>query len=133
MIHSLKDTADASEAALHRRAGLWVALALLVFHAALALRTNSPPTKGHATVADIRLRLDPNHATAAELTLLPRIGPKLAENIVVYRAGSMLAPPFGSPEDLGRVPRIGPAAIEKLRPFLRFPHTATSAPAEESP
>ena len=52
------------------------------------------------------MRLDLNTASAAELTVLPGIGPRLAERIVGDRPARG---PFRSIADLDRVHRIGPA------------------------
>ncbi len=56
-----------------------------------------------------------NTADAAQLTMLPGIGPKAAESIVAFRgtAGS-----FTSIDDLVKVKGIGPKRLEKLRPYL---------------
>lgn len=79
-----------------------------------------------APPADSRtLRLDPNIAPRADLMLLPGIGPALADGILEYR-NSLPPPAFRSPQDLGRVRRIGPATVEKLAPHLRFDSPATS-------
>lgn len=55
--------------------------------------------------------LDINTATAAELEALPGIGPKTAAAIIAGR-------PYSSVEDLLRVKGIGPATLEKLRPYV---------------
>ena len=60
------------------------------------------------------LRIDVNDADAAALESLPGIGPALAAAIVEYRerVGS-----FSTLDDLDAVAGIGPATIERLRPF----------------
>lgn len=55
--------------------------------------------------------LDLNNASQAELETLPGIGPKLASEIIRYRATS----PFRSVEDLENVPGIGPKRLESIR------------------
>ncbi|HOE65274.1 MAG TPA: ComEA family DNA-binding protein [Candidatus Hydrogenedentes bacterium] len=55
-----------------------------------------------------------NTATAEELEALPGIGPKLAGEIVRYRAQS----PFRAVDDLDNVPGIGAKRLETLRPFV---------------
>jgi competence ComEA-like helix-hairpin-helix protein len=78
------------------------------------------------TASDVHLRIDPNTATAAELELLPGVGPKLAENIVAYRqARRTQGIAFHSAMDLDGVPRIGPATIERLRSGLALPDDAS--------
>lgn len=52
--------------------------------------------------------LDLNRASAAELELLPRIGPALARRVVEAR-------PFASVDELVRVRGIGPRTLETLR------------------
>ena len=64
-------------------------------------------------------RIEPNTASAAELQLLPRIGPALAEAIVSYRR-EVAAPAFRTPDDLARVRGIGPRTVERIAPLLRF-------------
>jgi competence ComEA-like helix-hairpin-helix protein len=60
------------------------------------------------TVAALLAPIDVNHASASDLTRLPRIGPALAARIIEHR-------PFTDVEDLTRVPGIGPRTIERLR------------------
>jgi competence protein ComEA len=77
--------------------------------------------------------IDLNHASQAELQLLPGLGPKMAERIDAYR---ILYGRYRSVDDLRKVPGIGPKTIERLRPWLIVsgttrPSTASSpAPAE---
>ena len=63
-----------------------------------------------------------NTATAAELELLPGIGPSKAEAILAYRRRH----PFRTVAELGRVKGIGPKTVKRLRPNLvvRGPTTA---------
>lgn len=58
-----------------------------------------------------------NRAEIKDLEQIPRIGPVLARRIVADRArlGG-----FQRPEDLLRVPGIGTATLDRLRPYLRF-------------
>jgi len=60
--------------------------------------------------------LDPDRATAAELEALPGIGPALAARIVAKR-DSLHG--FRGVDDLRKVRGIGPATLERLRPFFR--------------
>lgn len=60
------------------------------------------------------MRIDVNSASAAELALLPGLGPSLAQRIVDDRAAHG---PFKSIDDLDRVRGIGKAIIERLRPY----------------
>jgi competence ComEA-like helix-hairpin-helix protein len=62
-------------------------------------------------------RIDVDRASAAELTRLPRIGPGLAARIVTNREAEG---PFGSLEGLDRVPGVGPALLDAIRPHAAF-------------
>lgn len=66
--------------------------------------------KGRQSATEDR-PVDLNQAARDELMALPGIGEKTANRIIRAR-------PFRSVEDLTRVPGIGPASLEKLRPFL---------------
>jgi competence ComEA-like helix-hairpin-helix protein len=78
---------------------------------------------------ELRLRLDPNTATACELEWLPGIGPRRAAEIVAYRE-RVEPPAFRHIEDLDNVRGIGPATVEELRPWLVCP--AAPATAEDA-
>lgn len=71
------------------------------------------------------MRFDPNGASAAELELLPGIGPTLAARIIEYRTTSGTI--FERPSDLDAVNRIGPAMVERITPYLRFEKTVPRA------
>lgn len=58
--------------------------------------------------------LDLNAASEMELQSLPGIGPKLAAQIVQYRADTR----FTRVEDLEEVSGIGPKKLESIRPFV---------------
>ncbi len=76
------------------------------------------PARGLATPAAAQLRLDPNHATRAELMLLPGIGPQMSRRIMDYRDACTDRPAFRAIEDLDGVRGIGPASIERLREYV---------------
>lgn len=83
--------------------------------AARAARLARPLQPGEAIDLDV--------ASAEELTRLPRIGPALAARIVADRAARG---PFGSLEAVQRVPGIGPATLEALRPYAEFSRRSAS-------
>lgn len=56
-----------------------------------------------------------NTANAAQLDLLPGIGPALAKRIIDYRTEHG---PFTSVDDLTKVKGIGPALMEKIRAYV---------------
>ncbi len=70
---------------------------------------NTPTTNTRAGILDL------NTATAAELELLPGVGPSLAARIVEYREKSG---PFQKFEDLDKVYGFGPKMLEKIRPMV---------------
>jgi competence protein ComEA len=62
-------------------------------------------------------RLDPDRATAAELTRLPRVGLALAKTIVADREKGG---PFGGLDGLDRVTGIGPGLLAAIAPHVSF-------------
>ena len=71
--------------------------------------------------------IDPNVAEAAELDRLPGVGPSRALRIVREREENG---PFAGVEDLTRVSGIGPASVERLRPYLRVAGARTNVVAQ---
>lgn len=74
-----------------------------------------PAAPGSKAEAPKPARLNLNTATAAELELLPGIGPGLAKRIVEHREKTGR---FRSAAELDKVKGIGPKTIEKLRPLV---------------
>jgi DNA uptake protein ComE-like DNA-binding protein len=62
-------------------------------------------------MSEENLKLDPNTADQDTLTLIPGIGPDLAERIVAAR-------PFQTVDELQRVNGIGPAFLNRISPML---------------
>ena len=58
--------------------------------------------------------LCPNTASRRQLETLPGVGPAIASRIIASR-------PYHQPSDLLRVRGIGPATLERIRPYLQFP------------
>lgn len=97
-------------------------LAVAAFGVALYNRPayiGDPPPPFPARYDELKDRIDPNTATAAELAVLPGIGPSKADAIIRYRQG-VPAPAFGSAMDLTNVRGIGQITAEKLAPYLYF-------------
>lgn len=59
--------------------------------------------------------VDLNSGSVEELAVLPGIGPKLAQTIVDFRNANGR---FTAPEDLLKVPGIGPAKLAAIRGYL---------------
>ncbi len=74
-----------------------------------------PAVQKPAAGAQLQGTVNINTADAAQLTLLPGIGPKMAESIIAYRSS---VGTFNSIEDLVNVKGIGPKSLEKMRPYL---------------
>lgn len=72
-------------------------------------------------------RVDPNRASAAELELLPGIGPQLARQIIAHRAAHGL---FRSVDELRTVRGIGPKKLMKLRPLVQIASEELEHPAQ---
>jgi competence protein ComEA len=91
-------------------------LALGLLACALAVRgaqAQDPPARAAVPVARPAV-VNINTAQAAELLLLPGIGPARAQAILEYRRSQGA---FLSVDELARVPGIGPRSLERLRPF----------------
>ena len=61
-------------------------------------------------VAKEEVKVNINKATVKELTKLKQVGPKVAEKIVEFREKNG---PFKKPEDIMKVPGIGPKIFEQ--------------------
>lgn len=79
-------------------------------------------------VGDALAGVNVNAASQKQLEGLPGIGPSKATAILEYRATNG---PFSSLADLDKVPGIGPATLENLRPLVEFGE-AGAAPAASS-
>jgi competence protein ComEA len=71
----------------------------------------------HVRTTSPRFVTNLNRAPWPELTLLPSIGPALAQRIVTSREQEGR---FQRPEDLLRVRGIGPKTLTAIRPYLEF-------------
>ena len=98
----------------NRRKAPAVASAALVLVVAVSVAAAAVRRRaGHE--APVHDPVDLSVAGAAELSLLPGIGPALAEAIVADRAARG---PFNRPEDLDRVRGVGPAIVAAVRPHV---------------
>ena len=69
-------------------------------------------------------RIDINSASWVEWTQIDGIGETTAQKIIADRDANG---PFDSIQDLLRVKGIGPKTLDKMRPFLREPHTPSAS------
>ena len=87
-----------------------VKFAVVMMVAVLALMLS-----GIGVYAGDAAKININKASAEELTQLQGVGPKYAAKIVEYREQNG---PFASPEDLMKIPGIGPATFEKNKELI---------------
>jgi len=92
---------------------LWAAAVLLLSVRALYRGVVTPPP----CLSVEPCRLDLNRASAADLEVLPGIGPRRAEALVLAR---LRGGPFLALEDLLRVDGFGPDMLRQLRPHVCF-------------
>lgn len=78
---------------------------------------NQPEPIPPEPASDYARLISINTAPAAELELLPGIGPALASRIIDSRQSDG---PFNTPADLERVRGIGPATRAKIEPLVTF-------------
>lgn len=79
------------------------------------------------------MRIDINTASAVELTLLPGIGPRLADRIVEDRERNG---PFRSLDDLQRVRGVGPMIVQHISEYAIAgdgEDVMTTSPLQPSP
>lgn len=95
------------------------ALFLLVFLAlgltlALVVRAQRPLERNALPRRVLAVRIDVNRANAADLGLLPGVGPVIARHIIAHRQthGS-----FTSASDLEQVKGIGPRTMQRMLPY----------------
>ena len=87
-----------------------VKFAVVMMVAVLALMVS-----GIGVYAGDTAKININKASAEELTQLQGVGPKYAAKIVEFREQNG---PFASPEDLMKIPGIGPATFEKNKELI---------------
>ena len=87
---------------LKRCIGLFVAIAFVLCSGVFAL-------------AKDEVKININKATVKELTKLKQVGPKVAGKIVDFREKNG---PFRKPEDIMKVPGIGPKIFEQNKDMI---------------
>jgi competence protein ComEA len=74
------------------------------------------PTPGKAQAKpEVTKRVNINSADSSQLSMLPRVGPSVADRIVEYRKDNG---PFKKPEDLMLVQGIGEKTFQLIKPYL---------------
>jgi competence protein ComEA len=81
------------------------------------------------TTREASPRLNLNHASRAELAVLPGLGPTRAQSIDDYRREHG---PFRTVDDLRNVVGIGPKTLERVRPMLFVSEPAGRSPAADT-
>jgi hypothetical protein len=111
---------------------LFLLLALLTIQYLRRPARLNDPIILHGQPLTLPTRIDPNTASAAELTRIPHLGEKLAAKIIDYRTLRQPLTPdaiiFHSPEDLTHIPGLGPKTLTQLRPYLQFPDDPDTQP-----
>lgn len=97
-------------------------------HRTVLLDSPDSSFTGNAATSLPDMRIDINSASAAELSVLPAIGPGLAERIIADRDQRG---PFDSVEALSRVSGIGKATIDRLKPFAVALQSQTEVAPDE--
>jgi competence protein ComEA len=103
---------------------------LFVEWISVALERPEPLTIQRGETFRQRFRVDVNSATWVEWMQLEGIGISMAHRIVADRT---LNGPFHSIDDLTRVPGIGEATLDQIRPWLTIRHDLKKPQSLESP
>jgi competence protein ComEA len=85
---------------------------------AKAKKDRGSATKAAQPKLKVNWPLDLNQANQKQLELVPGIGPVMAGKILAYRQANGR---FATYEDLTKVSGVGPAKLEKFRPYLCVP------------
>lgn len=102
---------------------LAAALILTTLHAAWLCAVPTHDDTTALTPNAVRLRLNPNTATAAQWRLLPGIGEVLSARIVTHTAALQADGGVRWIEDLDAVPGLGTVRLGELAPHLVFDDT----------
>ncbi len=94
---------------------------LIGLFAAIVMQVGRMLDRQSLTAQAVPEVIDLNEADAATLTLLPGVGPVMAQAIVDYR---QTHGPFHDLEALGNVRNVGPITMRKIAPYVRCGQTA---------
>ena len=111
-----------------RKAILALTLPLLIFLLMGIMRrpflVGDPPPESSARGQDIANRLDPNTATAEELSAIPNLGEKKAHEIVEFRdsfySHHVDKTAFVRGEDLMQIKGFGVGTVKNLEPYFAY-------------
>lgn len=95
----------------------YVALLALFMTAILIAVATHPQFAPAVEYQSTGLRIDVNTADASTLTLLPGVGPGIAEHIILARQGGTV---FRSADDLQAVKFIGPKLVARIDPWVVY-------------
>lgn len=98
---------------------LWLAVEWIV----VATRRPDPLWLQRGPEFQASFRVHINESIWVDWMQLEGIGPSLAQRIIAERN---IHGPFSSIEDVGRVPGIGPATLDRIRPWLTMDHDANT-------
>lgn len=91
-----------------------LAIALLCIPAAVQAQGQAP-AKQEAAPKEAAKRVNINSADSSQLSMLPRVGPSVADRIVDFRKDNG---PFKKPEDLMLVQGIGEKTFQLIKPYV---------------
>src|SRR6267142_888133 len=93
-------------------------------------RISTPQPAEGPRAAELLDKLDPNTASISDLSALPNLGPAMARRILEDREQFQKQhpnqPAYKNLNDLQRIKGIGPATLENLKPYLKFPPPSRS-------
>src|SRR4051812_14761408 len=105
---------------------------LFILYLSHPSRISTPQSAQGPRAAELLDQLDPNTATIFDLSALPNLGPAIARRIIEdreqFQKNHPNEPAYRELDDLQRIKGIGPATVENLKPYLRFPSTQPSPP-----
>jgi len=91
-----------------------LAIALLCIPAAVQAQAQAP-ARQEAAPKEATKKVNINNADSSQLSMLPRVGPSVADRIVDFRKDNG---PFKKPEDLMLVQGIGEKTFQLIKPYV---------------
>src|SRR4051812_6408937 len=104
---------------------------LLILSRLHPARLSNPQPNEAPRASELEDKVDPNTASAADLSALPNLGPAMARRIIEdrekFKKDQQKKNPYGNLGNLQQKKGIGPATLENLKSYLKFPATQPSA------